>query len=129
LKKFVFFILSFCLINTGLSVSHSQAAEFSGAYLLRICSSDQTGRETVAGGHTACQAYIAGVVDYHRILRSLGTAPTVDFCLPEGITLPQMQMIVVRYLRKNVQHDGFIAAPAIALALYDAHPCRSKRKR
>ena len=79
---------------------------------------------TVAGGHTACQAYIAGVVDYHNLIRSLGTAPSVDFCIPEGLDVPDLQNTVLGYFMRNFQnHDQFNAAPGVALALYEAYPC------
>ncbi|MCB1721859.1 MAG: hypothetical protein KDI11_08910, partial [Alphaproteobacteria bacterium] len=60
------------------------AARFSGDYLLQVCGSDKQGNELLSGGHIACQAYISGLMDYHNLIRSLGTAPSVDFCVPEG---------------------------------------------
>ncbi len=100
------------------------AARFSGAYLLYVCSSDGVGKELVPGGHGVCQSYIAGIVDYHTLIKSLGTAPSVDFCLPKEITMNELHRIVANYLRLNrSQHEDFIAAPAVGLALYNAYPC------
>jgi hypothetical protein len=72
----------------------------------------------------ACVNYVAGVVDYHVMLQSLGTAPTIDFCLPASITKEQAAMIVMAYLSTRPQHDAFIASAAIPLALNKAFPCR-----
>ena len=51
-------------------------ALFSGAYLLQLCQRDAAGNEMVPGGAAACQSYISGIIDYHNLLRSLGTAPS-----------------------------------------------------
>ena len=99
---------------------------FSGAYLMELCKSDRKGKEEVKGGHTACQSYIAGVIDYHKLMKTLGTAPTIDFCVPNTEPMRKLQDIVWLYLAKNRQHSEFIAAPAVTLALYDYYPCRKK---
>jgi hypothetical protein len=107
----------------------AQAARFSGDYLLQMCLSDKNGKELVPGGHVACQSYIAGVLDYHNLIRSLGTSPSVEFCVPESAGLNQLQKDVASYLYKNKsQHGAFIAAPAVALALFNAYPCGKKKK-
>lgn len=125
MNRYWYSFIIFCLVSIAFPVD---AARFSGNYLLQVCASDKSGKEVIKGGHAACQAYIAGVVDYHTIQRSLGTQPTVDFCLPDALTLAQMQMIVSNYLRKNKQHDDFIATPAIAMALYEIYPCPKRKK-
>ena len=104
-------------------------ALISGAYLLEICKRDDKGNEIVAGGATACQAYIAGIIDYHNLLRSLGTAPSVDLCVPNTVKLSDLQEIVWKYLEANKQHDAFIAAPAVSLALYEVFPCRRSHQK
>ncbi|MCB1557061.1 MAG: hypothetical protein KDJ15_07090 [Alphaproteobacteria bacterium] len=105
-------------------LSSGHAAQFSGAYLLHVCDSGPDGRETVKGGHTACQAYIAGVVDYHNMLRSMKIAPQVDICVPERTAPRQIQDVVLAYLKAHPEHDSFVAAPAVTMALYDVFPCR-----
>lgn len=106
----------------------AQAARFSGDYLLQMCLSDKDGKELVPGGHVACQSYIAGVLDYHNLIRSLGTSPSVEFCVPESAGLNQLQQAVASYLYQNKkQHGAFIAAPAVALALFNAYPCGKKK--
>lgn len=104
------------------------AARFSGDYLLQMCATDKDGKELVPGGQVACQSYIAGVLDYHNLIRSLGTSPSVEFCVPEDAGLNQLQVDVAAYLYKNKkQHGAFVAAPAVALALYNAYPCGKKK--
>ena len=106
-----------------------QAAEFSGKYLLHICSSDKAGKEMIPGGHTACQSYIAGIIDYHNLIKSLKTAPGLDFCIPKDTPLSVIQQGLVIYLLKNGQHDDFIASPAVAIALNQMYPCNKTKKR
>lgn len=101
---------------------------FSGHYLRDLCESDEKGREKVKGGHTACQSYIAGVIDYHKLLKSLGTQPAIDLCVPNDVPMSRLQNIVFVYLAKNSQHTDFIAAPAVSLALYDYYPCDAVKK-
>ena len=94
--------------------------------LARDCLSDK--RERMAG----CIYYITGVIDYHFLMQSFGTAPTIDFCLPESISKEQAAVIVMAYLRTSSQNDDFIAASTIPLALNKAFPCKAeepKRKK
>ncbi len=108
----------------------ARAAQFSGDYLLRLCLTDRNGKDIVPGGSTACQAYIAGILDYHNLQKSLGTAPgTVNFCVPDNADLSTLQKMVTIYLIKNRQHADFTAAPAVALALYQYYPCKEKGKK
>jgi len=101
-----------------------QAARFTGRYLLTMCSSDAQGRELKPGGHLACQAYIAGVMDYHKMIRSVGADYSVDFCVPDGTSMGEVQANIVKYLRKHhATHDSFIATPAVALGLHLYYPC------
>jgi len=103
----------------------SQAARFSGSYLMNMCGRDEDGGELVEGGHIACQAYIAGILDYHTLIKSLGTAPGIDFCVPEDTGMFAVQNKVQSYVLKNrKQHSGFIAAPGVALALHNSFPCQ-----
>jgi len=73
----------------------------------------------------SCIHYVAGVIDYHTMMQSLGTTPVVDFCLPKSLPIEQAALSVVDYLRKSPQHASFIAAPAVMMALQEAYPCRS----
>ncbi|MEM6780406.1 MAG: Rap1a/Tai family immunity protein [Pseudomonadota bacterium] len=115
--------LILCFVFLVVTITPSYAAIFSGAYLLELCKRDAQGSEIVEGGHTACQAYIAGIIDYHKLLRSLGTSPSVDFCVPDDVKMNDIQDVVWTYLNQNSENDGFIAAPAVALALFEVFPC------
>ena len=121
-NRFFTLILYIAVIFLPVSTAHS--AEFSGKYLLQICSSDKMGKELVERGHTACQAYIAGLMDYHNLIKSLRTAPGIDFCIPEGTSLSELQTVMVTYLLSSNLHDDFIASPAIVLAFHKAYPCK-----
>lgn len=82
----------------------------------------------VKGGHNACQSYISGVIDYHNVLKGMGTAPTTDFCIPEKEPLPNIQKRVLAYLiRYKAIHSEFVAAPAVNLALHTYYPCKKRR--
>lgn len=96
---------------------------------MALCESDAKGREIVKNGHTACQSYISGVIDYHKLMKTLGTAPTIDFCVPNTEPMKKLQNIVFVYLVRNRQHSEFVAAPAVTLALYDYYPCRPKKSK
>jgi hypothetical protein len=129
--RITFYIFSFIISNVVFlnSATAQQSKIFiSAAYLHQVCARDGKGAETVVGGHTACQAYIAGVIDYHNLLKTLGTAPSVNICITNAAKPADLQDIVWRYLDKNAQHDAFAAAPAITLALAQVFPCK-KRKR
>ncbi len=104
------------------------AGLFSAAYLLELCKSDEKGKETVKGGHTACQAYIAGVIDYHKLMKSLGTQPLIDLCVPNSASMDRLQNIVWVFLGRNPQHGDFLASPAVTLALYEYYPCPAEKK-
>ncbi|MCB9991011.1 MAG: hypothetical protein H6867_06485 [Rhodospirillales bacterium] len=116
----------FLAVLTGLALLpvRADAARFTGAYLLQVCDMDEQGREKVKGGHTTCQSYISGVMDYHNVLRSLNIAPKIDICIPQSMTLNDVHDVVLRYLRKHGEHDAFIAAPAVTMALYEVYPCK-----
>jgi hypothetical protein len=121
-------VLAMTVVPVRPAMANDTAGFFSGSYLLQLCQSDAKGRETVKGGHTACQAYIAGVIDYHKLMKTLGTAPTIDFCVPNTEPMARLQLIVWKYLVENGQHSQFVAAPAVTLALYEYYPCIEKRK-
>jgi hypothetical protein len=123
-------VILLCLVLTAPGAAH--AARFNGKTLLDLCEITPEGKEKIPGGHAACQAYIAGVLDYHAVLQSFKIAPKIDICVPESVTMNQLHAIVLKYLKENTQHDGFIAAPAVTMALFQAHPCKKasgKKKR
>jgi len=124
--RFILATVFFLLISSPSVKAQETGALISGAYLLELCKRDENGGELVEGAHIACQSYIAGLVDYHNLLRSLNVAPAVDLCVPPTIKLKDLQDIVYKYLNTNAQHDAFIAAPGVTLALFEAFPCKKK---
>jgi hypothetical protein len=117
-----------CAFADNAQAQKQTSGFFSAAYLHELCKRDSKGKETVPGGHTACQAYISGVIDYHKLMKSLGTAPIIDFCVPNTEPMKKLQDIVWVYLARHSEHKDFIAAPAVTLALYDYYPCPKKAK-
>lgn len=120
MKKAIGIFLMMALLLAG---ARPVAAMYvSTSELARSCLSKKD--EEVYG----CVNYIAGVIDYHILMQSLGTAPTIPFCLPKDITMSQAAIIVMTYLRSAPQHDDFIAAASVPLALNKAFPCRVPAK-
>lgn len=110
---------------SSVCVAEGRTARYSGDYLLQVCSFDEDGHEIIKGGHIACQGYIAGVMDYHNLISSLGTAPSVDFCVPAGTSLREVQLKIYKYIKENHHEQGpFNAAPGVALGLFKAYPCK-----
>lgn len=117
----VFCAVALCL---GLAAPRAASAQYvATSDLLKMCMSED---KTDMRG---CVHYVAGVIDYHIMMQSLGTAPTIDFCLPQSITMPQAAVIVVAYLRQNPGHDAFIAAGSIPLAMNKVFPCKPPAKK
>lgn len=119
----------FCVCCLSFFPVSARAAEFSGAYLYKVCDKDGAGKEKVAGGHAVCQSYIAGVLDYHSVLRSLDIAPSIDICVPAKTSMNDLHAIVLRYMNAHTENDSFIAAPIVTMALYEAFPCKKKKKK
>lgn len=120
-------LLAFLILSLPIpAYAEGTSGLFSARYLLELCRSDAKGRELVKGGHTACQAYISGVVDYHKLMQTLGAPPVIDFCVPNTEPMTRLQLIVWKYLAENGQHSEFVAAPAVTLALYEYYPCAAK---
>lgn len=115
MKRALLFV--FCMI---IAAPSAKAAFITGGDLLRLC------RMETEEANDSCQGYVAGVVDYHNLIRSLGTAPSVDFCIPEDATIADVTDVVLNHLIEYPEHDNFIAAPAVAMALFLNFPCRYK---
>ena len=114
------------LIGMALCLAAPRAARaqfVTTADLERSCLSKK--REEIA----ACLNYIAGVIDYHTLTQSFGTATTIDFCLPDTMTIQDAAVTVMQYLREHPQHDAFIASAAVPLALNESFPCTPKPKK
>ena len=111
-------------------IQPAHAAQISGDYLMSVCAMDKDGKEIIPGGHITCQAYIAGVMDYHSFTESLGVASSYDFCIPKGVNLSAIHKVVQTFLLKHAEQYGpFIASPAVMVALNEAYPCPKKARR
>jgi hypothetical protein len=108
------------LLCAGLLVGAKPAAAVyvAGGDLVKNCLSER--KQDVY----ACVHYVAGVIDYHTVMQALGTAPTLAFCIPANIGITEAAFVVLTYLRAHPQHDGFVAAMAVPLALNKVYPCR-----
>lgn len=129
--RFLIFTMCFLIALVSYAPSYAQTGEpyISAAYLYEVCKRDDDGKEVVPNGSATCQSYIAGVIDYHNTLQSLGTSPNVDVCVPKQAKLNDLQEIVWHYLDKNAHHDAFVAAPAVTLALFQVFPCKVSKKK
>lgn len=107
--------------NAAPAAKSGDGALMTGKALASLCNSSKN--EDVF----ACQSYIAGVIDYDRLLRSLGSPPSVAFCLPAGVTMALIKMQVTRFLLQRTEHQDFIAAPGVVMALANGWPCKKKR--
>lgn len=129
--RFSIVIITICVALLWVRSSIAQTIEplISSAYLYEVCKRDPDGKELVPNGSLTCQAYIAGVLDYHNMLQSMGTSPNVDICVPAGVKLKDLQDIVLHYLHNNSQNDSFVAAPTVTLALHKIFPCQKSKKK
>ncbi len=121
-----FRILAAICLCLGVYSSPAAAAYITGSDLLAECQSDNA--KDVFG----CMNYVAGVIDFQVMQQSMGTEPSVDFCLPEDLTIEKAAVTVMLYLEKNPQNGSFIAAPAVSLALGESYPCgpvKARRKK
>lgn len=122
------YLLITVFLFAALKPFQANSAVFSGEYLLKVCSIDQRGEEIVKGGKIACQSYISGVIDYHNMLRSMDLTSNMNFCIPDEITLNEIHSVVLSYLVRNKKlHRNFVAAPAVAMALFSKYPCKKGR--
>lgn len=110
MRFFLFLVCSFFF-------SFSAQAQMTGERLYYLCSG------ALPEDTAACQGYLAGIIDYNTILRSVDMTPGVDFCVPKTVPAEQLQLDVVTYFKQNKQHAEFLASPAIALAFSKLYPC------
>ena len=122
------FFLPHLSVRSANAKEQKTGALISAGYLMELCARGSDGKEKIEGAHIACQSYIAGIIDYHNLLQSMGTSPNVNICVPKTAKLKDLQDIVYVYLKGNSHHDAFIAAPAVNLALFESFPCKSKHK-
>ena len=96
-----------------------------GIDLLSMCR--MKGEDIKKNQTVFCETYIAGIIDTHNMMQSMDFTTPVTFCIPEQYSIQQVTEIVLNDLAASPQHDHFIAAPAVTLALFKAFPCKKKK--
>lgn len=116
-----------------LCVCHSFAHAYSGNELLQDC--EKTNH--YSAGY--CTGYVWGVSEgitqnwtllvlyASKYPEQRTTVPNMTYCLPQGVTVSQMQSVVVKYLRDNPAHRHALAAGLVQTALTEAFPCQQTR--
>ena len=74
-----------------------------------------------------CAGYIAGIVDFHTVARTVESLPFDMFCLPKNISTAQVIREVTRYLEANPDKLHDLAAYLVVLALHETYPCREEQ--
>lgn len=120
-QPFTILITTLLLLGASTQAHAIEGPLMKGKSLALLCASSKQDDQF------SCQSYIAGIIDYHNLIKSLGSAPSVDFCLTPQVTMAQLKLVVVRYLSAHSEHQDFIAAPGVAMALYNAYPCKKRR--
>jgi hypothetical protein len=73
-----------------------------------------------------CTQYIAGVLDAHAYDLSRFGSPR-DFCIPEDLTMEELERVVVKWLKAHPEKLRVTAANLVVLALSDAFKCKGDR--
>lgn len=116
------YLFLFAFLVSLVLPDQAKAQWMTGAELSQSCGDTEQAQEIYR-----CLGYIAGVVDYHVVLQSLGTIPSTDFCLPEDLKVEEAAIRVLAYIKNKPEHAGFIAAPAIVMALGQVYPCTRRK--
>ncbi len=94
----------------------------SAGELVDLCANN-TAREVT------CSGYIAGIIDYHHLMRTMGQKPPVSFCIPKNIKMDRITNVVLNYMTAHPANDAFVASPAVSVALSKEFPCKRKKSR
>jgi len=73
-----------------------------------------------------CDGYIAGVADAHSAISHSFRGMT-RYCTPEHVTVHQLRLVVVKWLRANPGQLDWAASSLVVQALHDAFPCGEKK--
>ena len=103
------------LLIFGISLPASAALK--GSKLLQHCQGD-------AANYMVCQGYIMGVVDTTNTWKGVGQAEP-GYCLPPGITLPQLVQVSVAGLQASSTVLEEEASGLVVITLRAAFPCDS----
>lgn len=118
MRKIVSLMIMLSAFGGILAARPAAAAYLTGADLYAACNSKES-KDVLT-----CMGYVAGVIDYHVMMQSMGSEPTAtDFCLPADLSMEKAAVRVMLYLKRNPQNGSFIAAPAVLMALSQSYPC------
>jgi hypothetical protein len=73
-----------------------------------------------------CKLYIGGVSDGVNLTNVRSHQTNRYFCLRQGVTLGQLGLIVVKYLKAHPEYLDLNAADLVIESLGQAFPCASK---
>jgi len=100
------------------TTAFAQVGFYSGSELLAACQDPSRQPE--------CVQYITGVLDGHAYdLSRFGSRR--DFCIPEDLTLEELQHVLVKWLKERPDKLRVTAANLVILALTDAFKCKNDR--
>ena len=121
----LFFVLLMLTVSFPASAKVSFNSYMRGIDLLSMCRNKEMNTKVITPSF--CETYVAGVIDVHNMMRSMDFTTPVTFCIPEQYSIQQVTEIVLNDLAASPQHDHFVAAPAVTLALFKAFPCKTKK--
>ena len=101
-------IVTGCTIAAISAGSPAIAGFFTGGKLLPLCESGS------ASENRACETYLVGITDAHDGLQRLGGLSREYFCLSQGVSLPQIRQIFIKYANENPQ---YLQLPASRLVI------------
>jgi len=107
-----------CTLLLVSTTAFAQVGFYSGAELLAACQD--------ASHQAECWQYITGVLDGHAYDLSRFGSPR-DFCIPEDITVDELERVVVKWLKERPERLRVTAANLVILALSDAFKCKKDR--
>lgn len=105
------------LLLLVLGVTLPASAALKANKLLQHCQGD-------AANYMVCQGYIMGVVDTTNTWKGAGQADP-GYCLPEGITLPQLVQVSVAGLQASSTVLEEEASGLVVITLRAAFPCEA----
>jgi len=114
--RYAIFLSLLLLISDSTPSSRPKADLVEGNGLLEACTSKQPLQGAM------CIGYIRGVIDGENMMgTALNKRPLV--CLADGVTLGQVEEVVVKYLKDNPAERNKSSAGLIGIAAATAWPC------
>ena len=120
MKNYLILLILFIFLQ--ISPKYAQAAYVTGDMLKERCASENPEDVLI------CANYIAGIIDYHVFMQSMGAMPDLGFCLPDAVSIEEASFVVMKYLQNSIYYDPFIGASSVIMALHNEYPCAVKGK-